>query len=86
MASELIAGVAPVTRRVRAYFAPVNRAAGAATIFDASGIAGFNVDAPPAPWLDLGWCRSFSRKSGTKNAAPDDGCAGRGGGPGKNRG
>jgi hypothetical protein len=66
MASELIGNVAPVTRRVRAYFAPVNRAAGVATIFDASGIAGFNVDAPPAPWLDLGWCRAFARKSGTK--------------------
>ena len=69
MASELIAGVAPVTRRVRAYFAPVNRAAGQATIFDPSGIAGFNVDAPPAPWLDLGWCSGFTRRSGTKISA-----------------
>src|SRR5580698_4003098 len=66
MASELIAGVAPVTRRVRAYFAPVNRAAQQATIFDASGIASFNVNAPPAPWLDLGWCSNFTRKSATK--------------------
>jgi hypothetical protein len=68
MAPELIASVAPVTRRVRAYFAPVNRAAGLPTIFDASGIAGFNVDAPPAPWLDLGWCAAFARRSGTKIA------------------
>ena len=66
MASELIASVAPVTRRVRAYFAPVDRTAGQATIFDASGIAGFNVEQPPAPWLDLGWCSGFTRKSGTK--------------------
>jgi len=66
MASELIASVAPVTRRVRAYFAPVNRVAGQATVWDASGIAAFNVDAPPAPWLDLGWCAEFARKSGTK--------------------
>jgi hypothetical protein len=66
MANSLIAGVAPVTRRVRAYFAPVNRAAAAPTIFDASGIADFNPDAPPAPWLDLGWCRNFTRSSGTK--------------------
>jgi hypothetical protein len=44
----------------------VNRAASAPTIFDASGIAGFNPDAPPAPWLDLGWCRGFTRSSGTK--------------------
>jgi hypothetical protein len=69
MASELIAGVAPVTRRVRAYFAPVNRAAGQATIFDPAGIAGFNLDAPPSPWVDLGWCSGFMRRSGTKIAA-----------------
>jgi hypothetical protein len=66
MANELIASVAPVTRRVRAYFAPVNRVAGQPTLWDASGIAAFNVDAPPAPWLDLGWCSQFTRKSGSK--------------------
>jgi hypothetical protein len=76
MASNLIAGVAPVTRRVRAYFAPVNRAAGQATIFDASGIAGFNLNAPPAPWRDLGWCSGFARKSGTKNEALTAGAPG----------
>ena len=76
MASNLIAGVAPVTRRVRAYFAPVDRAAGQSTIFDASGIAGFNVNTPPAPWVDLGWCTSFMRKSGTKHEALHTGAPG----------
>lgn len=76
MASNLIASVAPVTRRVRAYFAPVNRSAGQATIFDASGIAGFNPDAPPAPWVDLGWCPVFTRKSSTKVAALNAGAPG----------
>ena len=76
MASNLIASVAPVTRRVRAFLAPVNRAAGQATIFDASGIAGFNPDAPPAPWVDLGWCSAFTRKSGTKVAALNAGAPG----------
>ncbi len=66
MASELIASVAPVGRRVRAYFAPVDRVAGVPTIFDASGLAGFDVDAPPAPWVDLGWCSGFARRCGTK--------------------
>lgn len=66
MANELIASVAPVTRRVRAYFAPVNRPAGAAAVFDPSGLAGFNLDYPPAPWVDLGWCEGFTRRSGTK--------------------
>jgi len=76
MASNLIASVAPVTRRVRAYFAPVDRAAGQATIFDASGISGFNPDAPPSPWVDLGWCAHFARKSGTKVAALNAGAPG----------
>ena len=57
---------APVTRRVRAYFAPVARASATPTLFDPGGLAGFDVDAPPAPWLDLGWCTSFARKSATK--------------------
>ena len=76
MASNLIASVSPITRRVRAYFAPVNRAAGLATIFDASGIAGFNPDMPPSPWVDLGWCGHFTRKSGTKVAALNAGAPG----------
>lgn len=58
--------VSPVTRRVRAYFAPVNRGTGAAAVFDAAQMGGFAPGAPPAPWLDLGWCSKFARKSGTK--------------------
>lgn len=76
MANNLIASVAPVTRRVRAYFAPVNRTARQATIFDASGIAGFPLDTPPAPWVDLGWCFGFTRRSGTKTEAPTAGAPG----------
>ena len=62
----LLAATAPVTRRVRAFFAPVDRVAMAPTVFDPAGIATFDVDAPPAPWVDLGWCTGFARKSGTK--------------------
>ena len=69
MGAELMKAVAPVSRRVRAYFAPVDRAAGAATVFDPAGMAGFEVDAAPAPWVDLGWCSGFTRRSATKNAA-----------------
>jgi hypothetical protein len=68
MAANVIAPVAPVTRRVRAFFAPVNRAAATATQWDPGGIAAFDPFAPPAPWLDLGWCTGFTRKSGTKTA------------------
>ena len=67
--SSLASNVSPISRRVRAYFAPVNRVTATPTIFDASQMAAFNVDAPPAPWLDLGWCSGFVRTSGTKVAA-----------------
>ncbi len=53
----------PINRRVRAYFAPVNRAAGLPTVFDPSVNGSFNLNSPPAPWVDLGWIGNFSRKS-----------------------
>lgn len=59
---------APVTRRVRAYFAPVNRATATPTIFDPVQAGLFDLDAPPAPWVDLGWCTGFARKSESKIA------------------
>lgn len=65
-AAGLIGAVAPVTRRVRAYFAPVDREAGTPTVFDAAQMGTFALAAPPAPWVDLGWCTGFARKSGTK--------------------
>lgn len=61
--STLVNGTTPVTRRVRAYFAPVNRTTGAATIFDAAQNGAFALDAPPAPWIDLGWCNGFRRRN-----------------------
>ena len=64
-----LAATAPVQRRVRAFFAPVARASGTPTLWDPAGIATFDVDAPPAPWLDLGWCAGFTRRSGTKTSA-----------------
>ncbi len=62
----VVASVAPVTRRVRAYFAPVNRSAGVPTLFDAAQFGGFDLSVPPAPWVDLGWISKFVRKSSTK--------------------
>jgi hypothetical protein len=51
----------PVTRQMRAYFAPVNRTTETPTIFD-PGLCGlFPLDSPPAPWLDLGWIDNFER-------------------------
>jgi hypothetical protein len=54
-------GSTPIIRRVRAYFATVDRATGASTIFDAAQNGRFVIDAPPAPWIDLGWCEGFRR-------------------------
>jgi hypothetical protein len=56
----------PVTRRVRAYFAPVNRTTRTPSIFDPSLSGQFTLDTPPAPWIDLGWIEDFSRKSLSK--------------------
>ena len=53
----------PLTRRVRAYFAPVTRTSETPTVFDPSVNGRFNLDAPPAPWIDLGWITDLSRKS-----------------------
>ncbi len=69
MAANWFSSPAPVTRRVRAYFAPVNRAAQAPVLFDPAEQGGFNLDAPPAPWIDVGWIQGFARKSASKSAA-----------------
>ena len=64
----VVPGCAPVSRRVRAYFAPVTRTVGAAgvpAVFDPALMGGSSLDAMPAPWLDLGRCSGFVRRSGT---------------------
>ena len=59
------AAMVPITRRVRAYFAPVNRQTETPAIFDPGKHGAFLLDAPPAPWLDLGWVDHFQRQCGT---------------------
>ena len=59
--SPLRAAMVPVTRQMRAYFAPVNRATETPTIFDPGQCGAFPLDSPPAPWLDLGWIENFAR-------------------------
>ena len=53
----------PLSQRVRAYFAPVNRATESPTIFDPGKYGMFALDSPPAPWIDLGWIDNFQRVS-----------------------
>jgi hypothetical protein len=52
-----------ITRRVRAYFAPVDRVHGKPAVFDPSVEGGFDLEAPSAPWFDLGWIDGFTRNS-----------------------
>jgi hypothetical protein len=52
--------------RVSAYFAPVNRTAQQATIFDAAQTGAFALNSPPSPWIGLGWISGFTRRCGTK--------------------
>lgn len=59
------AAMVPVSRRVRAYFAPVNRTSESPAIFDPAKTGRFELAAPPAPWIDLGWVDNFERFSGT---------------------
>lgn len=65
--------MAPAIERVRAYFAPVDRVAQQATIFDPARDGAFDLDQPPAPWVDLGWIDNFVRTSGTAITAVQSG-------------
>jgi hypothetical protein len=68
MTATWFSAPAPVARRVRAYFAPVNRAAQTPELFDPSQQGSFSLDAPPAPWVDLGWIQNFVRTSQSQSA------------------
>jgi len=57
--------MSPMCSGVRAYFAPVSRTAGTTAEFDLALCTEFDVDAPPSPWIDLGWVRNLKRTSGT---------------------
>lgn len=53
-------------RRLRAYFAPVVRTSGTPAIFDPAASADFDLDSPPAPWVDAGWIENFVRTPATR--------------------
>jgi len=61
--------MAPAARAVRAYIAPVGRPAGPIAPFDPAAQGQFNLDAPPAPWLDLGWVENLQRTAATRYEA-----------------
>jgi hypothetical protein len=68
MAANWFSSPAPVARRVRAYFAPVNRVTQTPALFDPAEQGGFNLDAPPSPWISLGWIQGFTRKPSSKTS------------------
>ena len=63
MTANWFSAPAPVARRVRAYFAPVNRTAQTPVLFDPAVQGSFSLDTPPSPWIDLVWIQGFTRKS-----------------------
>jgi hypothetical protein len=69
-------GLPPAVRRVRGYFAPVNRLTATPTAFDPTTAAAFDPDTPPAPWMDLGWIDGFTRASETKLQVVESGAPG----------
>ncbi len=56
----------PVSRGVRAYFAPVVRSSSQPAVFDPATIEVFDPDQPPSPWIDLGAIEKFTRIAETK--------------------
>ena len=68
MAANWFLAPSPVARRVRAYFAPVNRATQTPVLFDPAEQGGLSLNAPPSPWIDLGWIQGFTRKPGSKTS------------------
>lgn len=69
MTANWFSAPAPVMRRIRGYFAPVARATQTPVLFDPSQQGRFNLDAPSAPWIDLGWLQCFARKPASKSTA-----------------
>jgi hypothetical protein len=65
-----------VARQTRAYFAPVDRVNGPTAIFDPSKNRGFQLDAPPTPWIDLGWIENFQRTNTSQIEGLPGGAAG----------
>ncbi len=70
------AGLRPISRQTRAYFAPVDRVNGPTAIFDPSQNGAFELDAPPSPWIDLGWIENLQRTSTSQIVGLAGGTAG----------
>lgn len=70
------AAMVPIRRRMRAFFAPYDPVAKRATVFDPARSGVFPLDAPPAPWIDLGWIENLQRSSASITGAVQAGTLG----------
>jgi hypothetical protein len=61
MSATQRSSMVPVSQKVRAYFAPVDRSTESPVIFDPAKNADFQLESAPAPWVDLGWIDNFER-------------------------
>jgi hypothetical protein len=59
----------PMAEAVRAYVMPVDRNTGAVSPFDPALQGQFDLDHPPAPFIDLGWVENLQRSTPTKYEA-----------------
>lgn len=66
MNPALRAPMSPAGRRLRAYFAPVNRETNTPAVFDPAKHGAFSADSPPAPWISLGWIENLKRVPATR--------------------
>jgi len=69
MAENWFTAPAPIAQRTSVYFAPVNRATKTPVVFDASQLGAFDLDSPPAPWIDLGPIQALTRSMGSKSVS-----------------
>jgi hypothetical protein len=67
--SALAAAMVPITRQMRAFFAPVSRTSETPTVFDPGVCGMFPLNSPPAPWVDVGWIDNFVRSHETPTDA-----------------
>jgi hypothetical protein len=61
--------MSPIVRGWRAYFAPVDRVRNVPAMFDPARDGQFDLDVPPAPWIDAGCIENFARSQNTHFAA-----------------
>src|SRR5438067_2412814 len=65
-ALSLRTAMTPGARRVRAYFAPVDRSTSTPAAFDLARDGQFGLDSPPVGWVDAGWIQNFARSAETR--------------------